>query len=71
MRIDRFWWIEYKAGQCHKDRVSGTVTGHWKATGGVIAVIVQCDDGREYKGEPIPLNLTILDEPRIGQKDLF
>jgi len=53
--IKRFWWINFQAGVYHEDRINGTVTKHWRATGNMPGLTLLCDDGREHGGEPIHL----------------
>ena len=68
--IARFWWIDFRAGLGHQDRITGTVTKHWRALGDMPGVTVLCDDGREHRGEPAILEMRPAYEAWAGQMEL-
>ncbi len=68
--IERFWWVDFRAGVGHEDRINGTVTKHWRATGDMPGITLLCDDGLEYGGEPAVLEPRVVAEAFVGQMEL-
>lgn len=68
--IARFWWIDFRAGHGHHDRIAGTVTKHWRADGDMPGITLLCDDGREHGGEPSILEMRETADAWVGQMEL-